>query len=319
MILTAVVRLPRRHDLDGRLFLHQLEAAAAAALRRPRPVRAALVHAALAGLDREPGDLRHPVADLQPGHRLPARRAPRPEDPLRGHLPHHLPLSLRALLHRHRPRLAVDPEPRLRRPARRARPRLGELHLRPALQRRHRHLRHPDRRPLAGHRAHHVPDARRPARHRRGHLEGGARRRHPDVEDLPLRRHPDDAAGLHHHARHHHHRHRQALRPRRRADRRRPGHRLGGAGEIRLRVHVPGAEPRPGLRRLDDDAAHRRDHPHPLGLPRIRRQAAVSNPDALAGAVVADTVIETRDRAEPRGARPRRDALARATSSSTAR
>ena len=85
-----------------------------------------------------------------------------------------------------------------------ARPRLGELHLRPALQRRHRHLRHPDRRALAGHRAHHVPDARRPARHRRGHLEGRARRRHPDVEDLPLHRHPDDAAGLHHHARHHH-------------------------------------------------------------------------------------------------------------------
>jgi glucose/mannose transport system permease protein len=32
----------------------------------------------------------------------------------------------------------------------------------------------------------------------------------------------------------------------------------------------------------------------------------VANPDTLAGAVVADTVIETRDIAEPRGARPRR-------------
>ena len=50
-------------------------------------------------------------------------------------------------------------------------------------------------------------------------------------------------------------RHRQALRPGRGADRRRPGHRLRGAGEIRLRLHVPGAEPRPGLRRLDHDAA----------------------------------------------------------------
>ena len=38
-------------------------------------------------------------------------------------------------------------------------------------------------------------------------------------------------------------------------DRRRPRHRLRGAGEIRLPVHVRGAEPRPGLRRLDDDAA----------------------------------------------------------------
>ena len=52
-----------------------------------------------------------------------------------------------------------------------------------------------DRRALARHRAHHVPDAGRPARHRRGHLEGGAGRRHPDVEDLSLHRHPDDAAG----------------------------------------------------------------------------------------------------------------------------
>ena len=66
--------------------------------------------------------------------------------------------------------------------------RLRRLHLRPALQRRHRHLRRPDRRPLAGHRARHVPDARGPARHRRGHLEGHEGRRHPDVEDLPLRR-----------------------------------------------------------------------------------------------------------------------------------
>ena len=64
---------------------------------------------------------------------------------------------------------------------------------------------------LAGHRPDHVPDARRPARHRRGHLEGGARRRHPDVEDLSLHRHPDDAAGLHHHAGHHRHRHRASV------------------------------------------------------------------------------------------------------------
>ena len=64
--------------------------------------------------------------------------------------------------------------------------------------------------PLAGHRPHHVPDAGRPARHRRGHLEGRARRRHPDVEDLSLHRHSDDAAGLHHHAGDHRQRHRQA-------------------------------------------------------------------------------------------------------------
>ena len=32
----------------------------------------------------------------------------------------------------------------------------------------------------------------------------------------------------------------------------------------------------------------------------------MANPDTIAGAVVADTVIETRDIAAPRGARPRR-------------
>ena len=148
------------------------------------------------------------VADLLAGHRLPAGRAARPEDPLRGHVPHHLPLSLRAVLHRHRPGLAVDPQPGFRRPARGAQPRLGDLRLQSALHQGNRHLRHPDRRAVAGHRARHVPDAGRPARHRRGYLEGRARRRHPDVEDLSLHRHPDDAAGLHHDAGHHRQRHR---------------------------------------------------------------------------------------------------------------
>ena len=35
----------------------------------------------------------------------------RPEDPLRGYVPHHLPLSFRAVLHRHRPGLAVAAQP----------------------------------------------------------------------------------------------------------------------------------------------------------------------------------------------------------------
>ena len=39
-----------------------------------------------------------------------------------------------------------------------------------------------------------------------------------------------------------------------------------------------GAEPRSGLRRLDDDAADRGDHPDPLGLPRVRRQAPCLTP-----------------------------------------
>ena len=48
--------------------------------------------------------------------------------------------------------------------------------------------------------------------------------------------------------------------------------------KVRLRLHVPGAEPRPGLRRLDDDAAHGGHHPRPLGLPRVRRKAPCLTP-----------------------------------------
>ena len=122
---------------------------------------------------REPGHLRRALADLLPGHRLHAGRAARPEDPLREHVPHDLPLPLRAVLHRHRPGLAVDPQSRISASstwcaasAGRASPSIRSI------QFRNRHLRHPDRRALAGHRPGHVPDAGRPARHRRGHLEG---------------------------------------------------------------------------------------------------------------------------------------------------
>jgi glucose/mannose transport system permease protein len=50
----------------------------------------------------------------------------------------------------------------------------------PLYDQRYRHLRHPDRRPLAGHGPCHVPDAGRPARHRRGHLEGAR------VDGIPM-------------------------------------------------------------------------------------------------------------------------------------
>ncbi len=60
-------------------------------------------------------------------------------------------------------------------------------------------------------------------RHRRGYLEGRARRRHPHVEDLPLHRHSDDAPGVRHRARHHRQRHRPRLRSGGGADQRGPG------------------------------------------------------------------------------------------------
>jgi glucose/mannose transport system permease protein len=78
----------------------------------------------------------------------------------------------------------------------------------PLYDRQHRHLRRPDRSTLAGYRARHVPDAGRSARHRRGYLEGFARRWYPDVEDLCFHRHSDDARRVHHHAGDHRQRHR---------------------------------------------------------------------------------------------------------------
>ena len=74
-------------------------------------VRPPVPHPSLDDLGREPRHLRRHLHRRLPGARLPARRLPRPEDPRRRPLPHDLPLSLRHVLHRHRPRLAVDTEP----------------------------------------------------------------------------------------------------------------------------------------------------------------------------------------------------------------
>ena len=188
-------------------------------------------------------------------HRLPPGRAARPQGAGRGRVPHHLPLPLRAVVHRHRPRLAVDPEPPVRGRAHRPRLRLGELPLRPALRPGPRALRAADRRPLAGHGPHHVHHAGGPAGHRRGHLEGRAGGRHPDLEDLHPRHHPDDAPGLRHRAGADRVGDHQGLRPRHRPDVRRARPRLGHAGHLRDAEPVRRAEPRAGLRRLDHDAA----------------------------------------------------------------
>ena len=82
-----------------------------------------------------------------------------------------------------------------------------------------------------------------------------------------------------------------------------PGNRLGSAGEIRLRVHVPGAEPRSGLRRVDDDACSAWRSSSCPGPISNSEGSDVSNPATLAAAVAGADAIA---RAEPRGARPRR-------------
>ena len=52
-----------------------------------------------------------------------------------------------------------------------------------------------------------------------------------------------------------------------------PGHRVRSSREIRLRLHVPGAEPGTGLCRLHHDADHGRHHHRALGLSGIRGRA----------------------------------------------
>ena len=114
-------------------------------------------------------------------------------------------------------------------------------------------------------------------------------------------------------------RHRARLRSRRRADQRRPRPRLRSAGEIRLRLHVRGAEPRPGVCRLDHDAADRRHHHRAVGLSRIRAEAVACRiPARLAVTVAGADAIAARDSAARTG-RGRASPSRAATSSSTAR
>ena len=237
-------------------FLHQFQASAAPALRRHRAIRAALVDAALGRSRREPGGYGIGLI-VSAWLSVSCWRAARPEDSLRGHVPHDLPLPVRALLRRHRPGLAVDPRPAVRRAGHGARAWGWESFTFDPLYNADIVLYGIIVAGLwQGIGARHVPDAGRPARHRRGYLEGCPRRRHPDLEDLCLDRHPDDApvfvttlvimltAS-------------SSLRSRRRQTGGGPGNCLGSAGEIRLRIHVPGAERRPGHGGRRHDASQR--------------------------------------------------------------
>ena len=131
-------------------------------------------------------------------------------------------------LHRHRPGLAVDPQPRFRHPGGRARARAGRAS--PSTRSYNAEIviyGIADRRALAGHRARSCASCW-PACAASTRTSG----RPPRVDGIPTWKTylfivmPMMRPVLHHHARHHRRRHRQRLRPRRRADQRRPGHRL---------------------------------------------------------------------------------------------
>ena len=99
-----------------RLSFTSSHAAADARLRRARAIHAPVRQRALARLGREHRRLRRAVHRSAPRPRLPAGGADRPAGPRRGRLPHDLPLSVRDVLRRHRPRLAVVAQPHPRHP-----------------------------------------------------------------------------------------------------------------------------------------------------------------------------------------------------------
>ena len=196
MILTAAGRVRRRHDLDDALFLHQLEAAAAAATSS--------ASTSMSGCGSTPRWLvsienlviygvLSLIFSLVIGFLLAALldQKIRFEDTFRTIFLY--PFALSFIVTGLVWQWMLNPDFGIAEVVRG----LGwaSFSFDPLDNRRHRHLRHPDRRRSGRARARHGADAGRPARHRRGHLEGRARRRHPDLEDLPVHRHPDDAAG----------------------------------------------------------------------------------------------------------------------------
>ena len=138
-------------------------------------------------------DLWQFLAGFYHGDRLSAGGSDGPENPLRERLPHHHALPLCPLVHCDGPGLAMDHEPHARPAGHHAQSGVGKFPVRLDRAIRHGDLCAPDRRSVAGNRVCHDPDARRSARHRRRNLEGVARRRHSDLENLPLRCLADDA------------------------------------------------------------------------------------------------------------------------------
>ena len=211
-------------------------------------------------------------ADLRLRGGLPARRVHGPEDPLREHVPHDLPLSLRAVVHHYRPRLGVDAQSRLRPAEIDPRPRLGELQLRLDRQSENGGLHAGHCRRLAGNRPGDGADARRAPRHRRGDLESLACRRHSEMADLHLDRHPDDAPGVRDGARHRRSGNRQDLRSGGRHDRWRTRPLVAIPDALHLRVHVR-FEPVAGPRSVHRSSGYGRHHRGAVGLLRVRPEA----------------------------------------------
>ena len=183
----------RRHRLDDLDVVHPLPPLPG--LRdRPgavgAPVRAAVQRWRLDDLAQE----RRRAGDRQRArHRawLHPRGDDREGEARRRLLPHDLPLSARGIADRHRHRLALDVQPRSRRPELPAPARLGKRQFQLAGRPGHGDLRHHPRLDLARARLLHGADAGRPEIDQHGNLERGQARRRELLAPLHRDHHSD--------------------------------------------------------------------------------------------------------------------------------
>ena len=186
-LLVHARRLYRLHRLDHLDVADQFAHAAERRLRRAAAVRALFDNERWISLGPQHRDLRRAVRFARASDRLPAGGCDRSAGAGRGHVPLDLPLSLLDVVRRHRPRLAVAAQPELRHPEGGARARASTASLSTGSYGRTRRSTPGHRRASGRLRAGDGDHAGRPARHRRGDLEGGAGRRHPDLARLSSR------------------------------------------------------------------------------------------------------------------------------------
>ena len=186
----------RLHRLDALHLAVELVAAADLRLCRLRALRLAVAKPALEHRLHQPLHLQRALCARRDGDRAAARHPHRPARARRGGLAHHLPLSARRLLRRHRHGVELAVQPDLGHRVLRARPRLDRLQLQLDHQPQPRDLRHRHHRHLAGLGLRHGAVPRRAALGRPGSHQGGADRRRRHGADLSARRHSGDRPDL---------------------------------------------------------------------------------------------------------------------------
>ncbi len=125
-------RVRHLHHLFDHLVVHQFQGLPEFQFRRVGPVRAPVAHRPVDSFSSERLHLRRPVDGRRHGGGLPARGLHGPAHQAGRPVPLDLPLPVRHVAGRYRPRLAVDVRPQPRHPGSRPPARLDQLRVRPA-------------------------------------------------------------------------------------------------------------------------------------------------------------------------------------------